>query len=120
MFHQHYVIGVCGASCSGKTTACHQIEARIKSILGEKGGVIAVLSQDRYYKGGDYNTNFDIPESLDFDMMATDLSKLKNGKPIDAPVYDFSTHKRKENTEKNNKSRLYMSKSLHKLLMATI
>lgn len=87
----NYLIGVCGPSCSGKTTICKKI--------AELNPNIKIISQDRYYKGGDNNTNYDIPTSLDSDRMASDLKKLKSGQAILAPLYNLITHTRKPETE---------------------
>ena len=93
------IIGVAGGSGSGKTFFA---EALHKKLGGE---VSAVLYQDNYYfdqssrfdhDGG--SVNFDHPEALDFDLMAKHLLDLKNGYDVDIPLYDFSTHSRKEET----------------------
>lgn len=86
-----YVIGVCGPSCSGKTTTVNLIRDRM-----EKEGIdVTVLSQDRYYKnGGTPETNFDRPDALEWPLMEKDLKNLINGETVKAPVYDFTTHSR--------------------------
>lgn len=85
-----YVIGVCGPSCGGKTTVCHAIQKKIISTL--ENNTMCVISQDSYYNGGDINTNYDIPESIDFDLLIEHIEKLIDGNEIDIPIYDFSTH----------------------------
>jgi len=35
------------------------------------------------------NLTFDDPEALDLDLFRSDLQKLKNGKKIHSPIYDF-------------------------------
>ena len=52
-----YVIGVCGASCSGKTTVCMKIEDKIENTLENNKNIICIISQDSYYKGGNNDTN---------------------------------------------------------------
>ncbi len=91
----HYIIGVCGASCSGKSTVCERIE---QSHHGLSESVI-IISQDRYYKGGNSSTNYDVPSAIDFDHLISDLSALKKGKSVQAPIYDFTKHKKKEETD---------------------
>lgn len=90
-----YVIGVSGPSCGGKSTVCQEIMDRIKLT----GKHIVILSQDRYYKGGNNETNYDVPDSLYFDEMVSDLQNLCQGKDVKVPVYDFSTHNRKPERE---------------------
>jgi uridine kinase len=96
-----YVIGVCGSSCSGKTTVCKEICKKIVSILGDNNSShICVISQDSYYNGGNAATNYDIPDSIDFELMVGQLDKIINGEEIDMPVYDFATHSRKDETRR--------------------
>lgn len=87
------IIGVGGASGSGKTTICR----RIREQLGDEA--VVSMSFDSYYHGlapGEDPSahNFDHPESLDIALLASHLQALKDGKPIDIPAYDFTTHKR--------------------------
>lgn len=81
-----YVIGVCGTSCSGKSRVCSEIKSNMKSV--------AILSQDRYYKGGDNTTNYDKPDAIDFELLTEHLDKLCEWLPINAPEYDFTSHSR--------------------------
>ena len=83
------VIGICGGSCSGKTTVCNAIE----SIYPDD---VAVIKQDSYYKGGDESTDFDHPASLEFDFMVKQLRRYISGYSIHAPIYDFTIHSRRE------------------------
>ena len=94
-----YVIGVCGPSCGGKTTVCKEIQKKISSTLKDNNN-ICVISQDSYYKGGNPNTNYDIPDSIDFDLLIEHVKNLIDGKEVNIPIYDFATHDRKEETNK--------------------
>lgn len=85
-----YIIGVCGGSCSGKTT----IASRIVTQLTENNDHAVVVSQDSYYIGGDADTNYDTIESIDFNLMVKHLKELSNGNEINVPTYDFSIHQR--------------------------
>lgn len=40
--------------------------------------------------------NFDHPDAFDFELLVTVLRKLKKGKSIKVPVYDFTTHNRRK------------------------
>jgi uridine kinase len=95
-----YVVGVCGPSCGGKTTITNKIFEFLKNSYDID---IVVLNQDRYYKGAEIkfekqvkDTNYDIPEALDFEQMVKDLKRLIDGKSIQAPIYNFITHKRED------------------------
>lgn len=89
-----FVIGICGASCSGKTTVSKEIMKRYQN------QDILMISQDNYYYGGDVNTNYDIPSAIDFEKLVSDLKQLLAGNAIDMPLYDFKTHLRKEETQR--------------------
>lgn len=84
------IIGIAGGTGCGKTTVVNQI---INELPNEEVGVI---SQDSYYKDLSHlsleerrKTNFDHPNSIDFDLLEKHLKELKQGKSIEQPVYSF-------------------------------
>ena len=88
------LVGVAGGSGSGKTTFCRRLTS-------ELGDLAAILSCDHYYRSLSHLSvaereavNFDHPESIDFDLLASHLSALANGESIDVPQYCFQTHDR--------------------------
>ncbi len=88
------IIGICGGSCSGKTTLAKHLEARLGS------DQCLLIRQDDYYFDmrtlkyeGDF-PNFDHPSTIDFDQLVSDLKNLKRGDPVKPPRYDFNTHHR--------------------------
>lgn len=90
-----YIVAITGGSGSGKTT----FAKKIRDDLGEKN--CAIVLQDSYYfdqsdkfDGDGGSVNFDHPDSIDFDLMISDLLKLKNGQPVNIPIYEFATHRR--------------------------
>lgn len=93
--HEPFVIGICGPSCSGKTTASKKIQEELEK-KGEDN--VVLVSQDQFYKGGNAQTNYDKPEAIDFDLLVSELKELKAGKTVQAPEYDFTTHSRKDET----------------------
>ena len=88
-------VGVAGGSCAGKSTLVSYLAAQWASDC-------AVLNQDSYYHdlglppdaSGQAAANFDHPDAIDFQSLAQDLDSLACGRPIDVPVYDFTTHRR--------------------------
>lgn len=40
--------------------------------------------------------NFDHPDAFDFDLLIETLRKLKEGKSVDVPIYNFVTHSREK------------------------
>ncbi len=93
------IIGIAGGTGCGKTTVVNQI---INELPGEEVGVI---SQDSYYNDLSHlpyeertNINFDHPRAIDFDLLGKHLTTLREGKPIDQPVYSFPKHNRTKDT----------------------
>ena len=89
------VIGVAGGTGSGKTTIADVILSRV----GNRR--IAYLPHDAYYLNlsdlpSDLKAaqNFDHPDSLETELMIQHILMLKNGNPVDIPIYDFSIHSR--------------------------
>ncbi|MBO6223746.1 MAG: uridine kinase [Bacteroidales bacterium] len=86
------IIGIAGGTGSGKTT----VVRKIKNLLKEED--VAVISQDSYYKDSSHLTpeqkavnNFDHPNSIDWDLLVSDLAKLRSGQAIESPVYSYIT-----------------------------
>ena len=96
-----HIIGIAGGSGSGKSRL-------VKNILKEiNDNSVQVIEIDSYYKNLAHlsfedreKNNFDHPDSIDFDLLYEDLSKLKNNLTIHSPVYDYKTHTRNENKTK--------------------
>jgi len=93
------IIAIAGGSCSGKTTLARNLQHRL-------GAAEAMLiRQDDYYHDirdraeGDEIPNFDVPEALDFALLAENLQALKAGESVQLPNYDFTTHQRIRATE---------------------
>jgi uridine kinase len=88
-------LGIAGGTGSGKTTVA---EAILEAVGAQR---IAFLAADSYYLDVAWQNeahllghNFDHPSALDISLLATHIGQLKNGCPIDAPVYDFVHHRR--------------------------
>lgn len=94
------VIGVAGGTASGKST----VVQRIVGSLGDDD--VTVLEHDRYYRDRNdlrfeerASLNYDHPDALETDLMVQHVKDLRGGRPIEAPVYDFTLHARKPVTE---------------------
>ena len=86
-----YLIGITGGSGSGKT----YILNKLVEIIGEDN--ICMISQDNYYRDRSVQPkdengieNFDMPESVNLDEFAHDLSLLKDGQSIIKKEYTFN------------------------------
>jgi uridine kinase len=73
------IIGISGGSGSGKTTLAN-------ALLEHYAGEALVISYDRYYKRMPCG-NYDIPESLDTELLLEHLHLLKSGKAVEIPIY---------------------------------
>lgn len=93
------IVGVAGGSGSGKTTVAHNLVKAFDACDA------VLLEQDAYYQELKNTTleqrakiNFDHPSSIEFDLVLQHLKDLKMGKAIQRPIYDFTTHLRKESS----------------------
>lgn len=93
------VIGVAGGSGSGKST----LVKRLQEAFGDSD--VVTLCHDFYYKGYSNMSfqertklNYDHPQSFDTQMMVEHIKTLKNGVPIERPVYSFVEHNRLDET----------------------
>lgn len=90
-----FVIGVAGGSGSGKTT----IAQSVVDIVGED--LVVLIQHDAYYRDQAHMSfdertkiNYDHPDSLENELFVAHLTELRAGRPIERPVYDFTTHTR--------------------------
>ena len=95
------IIGIAGGTGSGKTTVVNKIVEKFSK------DEVAVLSHDSYYYDNGHlsleerrKKNFDHPESIEFELMIDHVKKLKNGEPIEEPVYSFITCTRSNEVRK--------------------
>lgn len=93
-------LGITGGAASGKTT----IADLLLKDLQER---VSVLQFDRYYRDQGHLdveqravVNYDHPDSLDHELLIKHLDSLSQGSSINAPIYDFATHTRTEQTKK--------------------
>eukprot|EP00731_Ephydatia_muelleri_P029555 Em0021g78a len=57
-----------------------------------------VLTEEQHHMAAQSEYNFDHPDAFDYDLMVQTLAKLKEGKQVDVPVYDFTSHSRAKYT----------------------
>jgi len=95
------VLGIAGGSGSGKSW----LARAVSEAFGERA---AVVCHDWYYKNRDRvrdeaarrKINFDHPDALETALMRRQLDRLLAGEPVDAPVYDYATHRRADETRR--------------------
>lgn len=84
------VIGIAGGTGSGKTTVVKKIVDCLPP------GEVVVIPQDSYYKDSGHlpleqrqEINFDHPSAVEFELLISDVMKLKQGAPINQPIYSY-------------------------------
>lgn len=95
------IIGISGASASGKSLLSNTIVNELES------GQVVVISEDSYYKDHSglpfeerAKINYDHPDSFDHDLLLKHLQMLQGGQSIEVPIYNFSNHIRDKETRK--------------------
>ncbi|XP_067856599.1 uridine-cytidine kinase-like 1 isoform X2 [Heptranchias perlo] len=94
-----FVIGLCGGSASGKTTVARKIIEALDVpwvVLLAVDSFYKVLTKEQQELAASNDYNFDHPDAFDFDLIVSTLRKLKQGKSVKIPVYDFTSHCRKK------------------------
>ena len=95
------IIGIAGGTGSGKTTVARAIYDRVGRDR------IEWISHDSYYRNFDaltpeekHHINYDHPDSLETELLARHLDVLAKGAAVEVPIYDFTTHSRKDETQR--------------------
>lgn len=95
------VIGVAGGTGSGKSTLVHKLQEAFAH------NEVVTLSHDYYYKQNNdlslaerRKLNYDHPQAFDTEMMIEHVRTLKDGVPVERPVYSFVEHNRQKETVK--------------------
>ncbi len=93
------IIGIAGGTGSGKTTVTQNVVRRFAP------DDVVVIEHDMYYRDlltfpcpDPTKVNYDHPDALETPLLIRHLGELRDGKPVEQPVYDFSTHRRKPET----------------------
>ena len=94
------IVLIGGGSASGKTYVLNKV---LEQIPEDK---IAHISLDDYYKDFSHlpmeercKINWDHPKSFDWPLINQQINDLKEGRTIEKPTYDFTTHSRSSHTE---------------------
>jgi len=97
------IIGIAGASASGKSLLSHTIFNELKAELGEHN--IAIMNEDAYYKDQSHmdmedriKTNYDHPNAFDHSLLVHHLDELLVGRSVQIPTYDYKIHTRTNQT----------------------
>ena len=96
-----FVIGICGGSASGKTTVAQKIieELDIQWVtLLSLDSFYKVLNEQQHEDAAINEYNFDHPDAFDFNLLIDTLKRLKEGKKVAVPIYNFVSHRREAKT----------------------
>jgi uridine kinase len=94
------VLGIAGGSGSGKSWLA-------KAVAEAFSGRSTIVCHDWYYKNNGHmreeervKLNFDHPDSLESGLMRRHLDSLVAGEAVEAPIYEYATHRRLEKTRR--------------------
>jgi uridine kinase len=107
------IIGVAGGTASGKTTVSDAILERVGRDR------IVYLQHDSYYRDLSHlpleersKLNFDHPDALETELLVAHLRQLQAGKPVEIPIYDFTTYQRSAQTRRVEPRRVVLLEGL--------
>lgn len=93
------IIGISGASASGKSLLANTI---VKELGSDQ---VVVIPEDSYYRDrADIpfeeraKINYDHPNAFDHDLLVKHLQDLQQGKSVQVPIYNHSQHTREKET----------------------
>lgn len=105
--HQCVIIGIAGASASGKSLIASTLYREIRDQVGDEH--IGVIPEDCYYRDQSHltmeeriKTNYDHPNAMDHDLLLNQLQAIKAGQSIELPMYSYSEHTRMAKTQTLN------------------
>ncbi|MCP4144078.1 MAG: uridine kinase [bacterium] len=93
------IIGIAGGTGSGKTTVAMKVRdvAPVRSV--------EIIHHDSYYHhkpelsfDDRAKINYDHPNAFDTALLVDHIGQLKAGNSVEAPIYDYATHSRVEDT----------------------
>lgn len=95
MFKNCIIIGIAGATASGKTLLAN-------TIVNELGSdQVVVISEDSYYKDNQHlsfeertQLNYDHPDAFDHNLLQQQLLQLQAGQTVEIPIYNHTKHTR--------------------------
>ena len=109
-----FIIGICGGTCSGKST----ISEKLKDYYKKTG--VNKINTDSYYKDHSdlsfkerSQINFDHPNSIDFELLIKHLNNLIKNNSIKEPVYSYKSHKRLKKNKLLKPKRIIILEGLH-------
>ena len=102
--HHCIIVGIAGASASGKSLIASTIYNELRAKVGDHQ--IGVITEDSYYKDQSHltmeervKTNYDHPNALDHRLLSEHLEQLMRGEAVNIPTYSYTEHTRTSDVE---------------------
>ena len=93
------IIGIAGASASGKSLLANTIVRELGS------DQVVVISEDSYYKDHKdmpyeerQKINYDHPDAIEHSLLVKHLQQLQAGNTVEIPMYNYTKHAREKST----------------------
>jgi uridine kinase len=103
------IVGIAGGTGSGKTTVVRKVMEAFPN------NEVIVIPQDSYYRDNKgisleerQKINFDHPDSIEFGLIIDHLKLLKEGNPVEMPLYSYLTCLRSIETKSIEPSRVVL------------
>ena len=95
-----FIVGIAGGTGSGKTTVVARLVEQLDSD-------VVVIEHDSYYSPNRdlsfeqrKQVNYDHPDSLETALLIEHLQQLRGTSTVEIPIYDFSSHERRQETRR--------------------
>jgi uridine kinase len=125
MTERSVIIGIAGASASGKSLLANTLYQELKQDLGSSQ--IGQIKEDYYYKDlrgltmeERERTNYDHPDAYDHALLLQHLRELQQGNLVELPQYCFQSHTRKTTTKPLSPKKVIILEGILLLAVAAI
>lgn len=99
------VIGIAGASGAGKSLLARELHRRLRE--KRTAADVSILNEDSYYRCRNdlsfaqrEKINYDHPNAIEHELLIEHLTRLRSGKPVEVPQYDYAEHNRRTETDR--------------------
>ncbi|MFT4768511.1 MAG: uridine kinase [Glaciecola sp.] len=100
---QPFVIAIAGPSGSGKSLFAETLCEEVRRDAPQLG--VVLIKEDAYYRDQGQiafkdreKVNYDHPNAIEQDLLASHLHELSAGNAVDSPLYDYTIHSRRSET----------------------
>lgn len=100
---QPFVIAIAGPSGSGKSLFAETLCEEVRRDAPQLG--VVLIKEDAYYRDQGQiafedreKVNYDHPNAIEQDLLASHLRELSAGNAVDSPLYDYTIHSRRSET----------------------